>query len=127
MTQRSLPVYRRIAETLRQDIIEGRRRTGALLPSERELCRRFRVTRATVRHSLQLLVYEELALPVQGVGYVVGTVRTPLRPAPELPSVPVPVAFLTTAIEMLEAGDTGAAPATASRVAALLRAVVRAQ
>lgn len=127
MTQRPRPVYRRIADTLRQDILEGRRRKGTLLPSERELCRRFCVTRATVRNSLQLLVHEELALPVHGVGYVVGTARTPLCTAPEPSSVQVPVAHLNTAIEMLEAADTDAASPTASRVAALLRAVVRAR
>lgn len=120
MSPRSLPVYRRIAEVLRRDILDGRRRPGSLLPSERELCRRFTVARATVRQSLQLLVHESLAVPVQGVGYVVGTAGAAVRPAPELPAVHVPVACLHTAIELLETGT----PATASRVATLLRAVV---
>ncbi|MFE2060698.1 GntR family transcriptional regulator [Streptomyces sp. NPDC059446] len=132
MSPQPLPVYRRIAEILRRDILDGRRRAGSLLPSERELCRRFSVARATVRHSLQVLVHEDLAVPVQGVGYVVGTTGSPVhchlpvlrgQPLPELPAVHVPVAFLNTAIEMLETG----APATASRVATLLRAVVRAR
>ncbi|MFJ9062140.1 GntR family transcriptional regulator [Streptomyces sp. NPDC102409] len=123
MSPRPLPVYRRIAEVLRRDILDGRRRAGSLLPSERELCRRFSVARATVRHSLQILVHEDLAVPVQGVGYVVGTTGATVHPEPELPAVHVPVAFLNTAIEMLETG----APATASRVATLLRAVVRAR
>ncbi|MFC8230108.1 GntR family transcriptional regulator [Streptomyces sp. NPDC057287] len=118
-----MPVYRRIAEVLRRDILDGRRRAGSLLPSERELCRRFSVARATVRHSLQILVHEDLAVPVQGVGYVVGTTGAPVHTMPELPAVHVPVAFLNTAIEMLETGS----PATASRVATLLRAVVRAR
>ncbi|WP_432106292.1 GntR family transcriptional regulator [Streptomyces sp. bgisy091] len=123
MSPRSLPVYRRIAEVLRQDVLDGRLREGSLLPSEREVCRRFRVARATARHSLHVLVREDLAVPVQGVGYVVAGTRTPTGAAPGTRSVRVPVAFLNTAIEMLEAN---AVPATASRVATLLRAAVHA-
>ncbi|MEV0580742.1 winged helix-turn-helix domain-containing protein [Streptomyces sp. NPDC050392] len=127
MNPRPLPVYRRIADVLRREILDGRRRAGSLLPSERELCQHFSVARATVRHSLQLLVHENLAVPVQGVGYVIATAHAPLHPAPDPPSVRVPVALLNTAVEMLETCDTGAASAAASRVATLLRAAVRAR
>ncbi|MFJ9889563.1 GntR family transcriptional regulator [Streptomyces sp. NPDC091287] len=127
MTVRPVPLYRRIAESLRRDILDGYRRPGALLPSERELCRNHSAARATVRHGLQLLVGENLAVPVQGVGYVVSATHAK-RPAPDPDehAVRVPLALLNATIEVLEARDPrDAAPGAASRLAGLLRAAAR--
>ncbi|MFC9270033.1 GntR family transcriptional regulator [Streptomyces zhihengii] len=117
-----MPLYRRIADGLRDEIARGVRRPGTLLPSERALCRRFSASRGTVRHALNLLVRERLAAPVQGVGYVVGAAADRLGPDPE---ARVSLTLLHTAVAMLESCDARADPGTVPRVAALLRAATR--
>lgn len=52
------PRYQKIADLLRRQILAGRVRSGDLLPSELQLCRRYAVSRTTVRQALQLLVEE---------------------------------------------------------------------
>ena len=59
-------IYTAIAAKLRQQILKGDFKDGALFPSEAELTKRFQVTRTTVRHALALLVNEGLLLKSQG-------------------------------------------------------------
>ncbi|MFB7904854.1 GntR family transcriptional regulator [Kitasatospora sp. NPDC056076] len=65
------PLYRRVADTLRNEISSGAFTPGARLPSERDLCERFDVSRNTVRSGLNVLVSEGLIAPSQGLAYEV--------------------------------------------------------
>ena len=59
-------IYTAIAAKLRQQIMQGEFKDGAVFPSESELTKRFQVTRTTVRHALELLVNEGLLSKSQG-------------------------------------------------------------
>ena len=65
------PLYRRLVAALRRDIAAGRLAIGARLPSEEELCRRFRVSRHTVREALRQLREDGLVASRQGAGTTV--------------------------------------------------------
>jgi DNA-binding GntR family transcriptional regulator len=64
-------LYRRVAGTLRQEILRGKPRAGASLPAESELCARFAVSRHTVRQALRQLRDDGLISSRQGVGTTV--------------------------------------------------------
>lgn len=49
------PLYARVHDALRREIADGAYPPGERLPTETDLCRRFGVSRITVRHALQLL------------------------------------------------------------------------
>jgi len=68
-----LPKYFRVKEALLQQIARGDWGPGALIPSEPELCRRFGVSRTTVRKAVSDLVYERRLVVVQGKGTFVAT------------------------------------------------------
>jgi DNA-binding GntR family transcriptional regulator len=65
------PLYARIARTLREEIAAGRHAVGSLLPAEAELCRRFEVSRYTVREALRRLTEAGLVARRQGAGTLV--------------------------------------------------------
>lgn len=67
MTTVKGPIYRRIADQLR-DELGGKFATGELLPSESELSARFGVNRHTVRHAIDQLVSDGLVQRQRGVG-----------------------------------------------------------
>lgn len=72
------PLYRRVLDVLRRDILAGAP-TGARLPTEEALCRRFGVSRHTVREALRRLREEGLVASRQGAGTTVAApVRAPL-------------------------------------------------
>jgi len=62
------PLYAQLKESLRTDILAGRLRAHEQLPSERELCARFRVSRMTVRQALLDLTREGLIYSRAGKG-----------------------------------------------------------
>ncbi|MBN1670941.1 MAG: GntR family transcriptional regulator [Kiritimatiellae bacterium] len=64
--------YAKIADKLRHDILAGRLKPGAKLPTERELSARLAVTRMTVRRALRVLEDERLVRRRQGSGTYVG-------------------------------------------------------
>ena len=78
-----VPLYRQLKWILEEGIRQGRFRPGERLPTERELCQRFGVSRITVRQALGELVHEGLVLRQQGSGTFVNhrlpTVLRPLR------------------------------------------------
>jgi len=76
----STPPFRRIAETLRRDILSGTLEPGARLLSENELAERHETTRSTVRKAIALLRSEGLVVSEQGRGAFV-------RPRPHLKMV----------------------------------------
>jgi GntR family transcriptional regulator len=65
------PLYRQIAQILRDAILDGRIRVGTTLPTELELERRFAVSRVTVRQALQQLEVEGLIRRRRAKGTVV--------------------------------------------------------
>ena len=65
------PLYRRIVDALREDITSGHTAVGDRLPTEDALCRRFGVSRHTVREALRALREEGLVASRQGAGTTV--------------------------------------------------------
>ncbi len=67
-----LPLYAQLYETLRADIYAQRLKPHEQLPSERELCAQFRVSRMTVRQALFSLTRDGLIYSRVGKGTFVG-------------------------------------------------------
>ncbi len=63
-----VPLYYQIAEQLKEQISRGFLAAGTRLPSERELCEQFLVSRMTVRQAIHSLQQEGLLEVRQGVG-----------------------------------------------------------
>jgi GntR family histidine utilization transcriptional repressor len=62
------PPYQIIKRSITDGIVSGQWRTGALLPSEHELCRSFKVSRMTVNRAMRELAAEHLVRRVPGLG-----------------------------------------------------------
>ena len=62
------PLYRRLAQKLKEDIVGGAYPVGSLLPTEQELCDRFSASRYTVREALRLLGEDGMVARRQGRG-----------------------------------------------------------
>lgn len=60
--------YVRLANTLREMLLQNEKQTGYKLPSENSLCRQYHLSRQTVRLALQLLAQEGLIEKRQGSG-----------------------------------------------------------
>lgn len=72
--ERFLPEYIRIYEELYGEIHSGKFSEGALFYSEHELCKRFIVSRGTIRHALEMLFQQGILERRQGkVSTVVNT------------------------------------------------------
>jgi GntR family transcriptional regulator len=65
------PLYQQVAQALKEDIVSGVYPVGSLLPTEDELCKRFSVSRHTVREALRLLRDDDLVASRQGAGTAV--------------------------------------------------------
>ncbi|SON56663.1 HTH-type transcriptional regulator FrlR [Hartmannibacter diazotrophicus] len=63
-----LPIYQRLADVLRAEVVEGRLRPGDRVPSESELCERYGLALGTVRKGLEILVAEGLFERFHGRG-----------------------------------------------------------
>ncbi|NQU39713.1 MAG: GntR family transcriptional regulator [Lentisphaerae bacterium] len=64
----SISQYNQVADRLRQDILAGRHASGVRLPTERDLCTGYDVSRITIRQALSLLEDEQLIIRRQGSG-----------------------------------------------------------
>ena len=73
--ERPDPLYRRIADDLIAQIQDGAFAPGALLPTEHALCRRYDVSRITVRKALEVLADGHFVLRRRGVGTFVRPVE----------------------------------------------------
>lgn len=62
------PRYYKIYEELHKALTENRYKDGDRFPSESELCRRFKVSRGTVREAMKLLFQQGLVTREQGRG-----------------------------------------------------------
>ncbi|WP_127959236.1 GntR family transcriptional regulator [Serratia microhaemolytica] len=65
------PIYRQIADVLRQQIVSGQLQPGAVLPTEAQLREQYHVSRVTVRQALKLLSDESVIESLQGSGWYV--------------------------------------------------------
>ncbi|HXF68329.1 MAG TPA: extracellular solute-binding protein [Thermoflexus sp.] len=70
-----IPIHEQLKEILRTEILEGRLRPGDRLPTEAELCARYRVSRAPVRQALEDLAREGLIVRRRGRGTFVALRR----------------------------------------------------
>lgn len=65
------PIYRQIADTLRQQVVDGELKPGDALPTEALLREQYNVSRVTVRQALKLLTEEQVIESIQGSGWYV--------------------------------------------------------
>ncbi|MGF1682776.1 GntR family transcriptional regulator [Photobacterium makurazakiensis] len=63
-----LPMYRQIADAIREKIKTGDYKSGEALPTEAQLREEFSVSRVTVRQALKLLVEQDVLNSIQGSG-----------------------------------------------------------
>ena len=63
-----IPLYRQIADTIREKIRNGEFKVGEALPTEAQLRNDFSVSRVTIRQALKLLIENEELESVQGSG-----------------------------------------------------------
>jgi len=63
-----VPLYYQLTEELRKNIENGEWPPNSLIPSETELCEKYKVSRGTVRQALSQLVQEGLLYRKQGKG-----------------------------------------------------------
>jgi GntR family transcriptional regulator len=63
------PIYLKISDDIRNQIIHGLVDANALLPSENALAKQYQVSRMTVRKALNILVNEKFLYTVPGKGY----------------------------------------------------------
>lgn len=63
----SLPVYKQISESLRQEV-QNLYKAGDILPAEAELAKRYNVNRHTLRHAVDELVEDGLVIRQHGKG-----------------------------------------------------------
>jgi GntR family transcriptional regulator, mannosyl-D-glycerate transport/metabolism system repressor len=63
-----LPMYRQIADAIRDQIQTGQLKPGNALPTEAQLREDFSVSRVTVRQALKLLIEQDVLESVQGSG-----------------------------------------------------------
>lgn len=75
----SEPYYRQMYHSLAADIKEGRYAIGSALPTERELCDAFGVSRHTTREALRILEQRGLIKRRQGSGSTVVASTPPVR------------------------------------------------
>ncbi len=75
---RHSPIYMQLAQSLRQEILEGQILSGEALPSERDLCALLGASRVTVRKAIALLIEEGMLSRRQGSGtYVIPRIQAP--------------------------------------------------
>ena len=67
--------YTKLRDRLRKDIVSGRYATGDRLPSETELCARYKLSNNTIREAVLSLVNEGLVSRIRGKGTFVADIR----------------------------------------------------
>ena len=79
------PLYHQVYAALRDNLLAGVWPAGSLLPSERELCELYGVSRITARKALQQLADERLVSRRQGLGSVVNALPGGSTEPPPMP------------------------------------------
>jgi GntR family transcriptional regulator len=85
------PLYRQVAEEIRQAVVSRVWAPGAQLPSEPDLARRYAVSRATVREALRVLEQDGMVVANRGQG-------TFVRPGGALPHVGINTLYSITEV-----------------------------
>ncbi|MFV0399891.1 MAG: GntR family transcriptional regulator [Oscillospiraceae bacterium] len=65
------PLYQEIYDTLRGEILAGKYAPGTQLPTEKQLCNHFSVSRITAKHALDMLAQDGFIERIKGKGSVV--------------------------------------------------------
>ena len=81
-SRRDAPLYRQVQKAIAEHIAAGRLSPGEQLPSERNLCERFGISRVTARRALVSLVQEGLIEASPGRGWFVS--EGPLSEPPNM-------------------------------------------
>lgn len=68
MTERQVPIYLQIRDQMKAKLIAGVYEEGSQIPSERELARKYAVSRMTAKYAVNALVEEGFLYRVQGSG-----------------------------------------------------------
>lgn len=68
MWYKSLPLYKQIANKIKEDIATYESSDGEMIPSETKLAEMYKVSRVTVRRAIKLLEDEDLLYSIQGSG-----------------------------------------------------------
>lgn len=89
------PLYVQAAHALKDEIVSGVYPVGSQLPTEDDLCKRFSVSRYTVREALRLLREDGLVSSRQGAGTVVSPPRSSDSDIHQVMSINDLVAFAT--------------------------------
>jgi len=76
MDDTHIPLYIKIANSIKQDIENNIYEIGDLLPTEEDLEKKFNVSRTTIRNAIGLLENEGLLIRKQGKGTIVHAMRT---------------------------------------------------
>ncbi|WP_042223065.1 GntR family transcriptional regulator [Oceanobacillus manasiensis] len=63
-----MPLYKKIYQSLKEDILNNVYKDGDLIPSEKELAELFKVSRITIKHSLEMLANDRLITRHRGRG-----------------------------------------------------------
>ena len=71
-----VPIYQQIAEQLKADILSGKMKQGAYLPSIRELARDLKISVITTMKAYEELASEGLVTAVHGKGFFVNAQDT---------------------------------------------------
>ncbi|MBR1852303.1 MAG: GntR family transcriptional regulator [Lachnospiraceae bacterium] len=74
-----IPIYKQIAEQLKNDILSGKLKEGEYLPSIRGLAQELRISVITTMKAYEELQAEGLVTAVQGKGFYVNAQDTELR------------------------------------------------
>lgn len=76
MSLLQIPLYLKVSNSLKEDILNGVYRVGELLPTEDELQEKFMTSRTTIRNAIGILEREGLVIRKQGKGTVVKEPKT---------------------------------------------------
>lgn len=73
MWNKSLPLYKKVAKQIKEDIISSGLTSGYMIPSEQKIAESYNVSRVTVRQAIKLLTDDNMLYSIQGSGtYVKG-------------------------------------------------------
>lgn len=86
-------LYLQVAQTLKDEILQGMYPVGTQLPTEEELTARFKVSRATVREALRKLRDDSLVISRRGAGTTVARMTEIAKDIRELASINDLIAF----------------------------------
>lgn len=89
-TETTLPPQHRVTQALRQEVIEGRWRPGAMIPGRHSLARRYAVPLSTVERAVAILISEGLFRSEDRRGTFVADAPPAETPTPPFTARPMP-------------------------------------